>query len=209
MRTAFAFCFAAVGLVWAAPCAHADLGNLLTNPGAETGDLTGWTVIDESITGPVSAVTPGQHSGTYWFRSDFSTLNSAEDIWYVTQTVSASDAIRGHIWGYTNSSGETVRLTVSEYDGVNLIGQVYDSGWLQTFNAWQRIEFDWTTLNPATDTVEFKVGARKPAIVGVGNDSGFDDAHLEMVPAPGAVLLGAMGLGLVGWFQRRARKQKA
>jgi len=66
-------------------------------------------------------------------------LNSAEDIWYMTQTVSASGAVRGHIWGYTNSSSETVRLIVSEYEGAAPIGVVYDSGWLQTFNKWQKI----------------------------------------------------------------------
>jgi len=176
--------------------------NLLVNPGAETGDLTGWTVIDDSITGPVSAVTGGAHSGTYWFRSDFSTLNSAEDIWYMTQTVSASGAVRGHIWGYTNSSSETVRLIVSEYEGAAPIGVVYDSGWLQTFNKWQKIEFNWTALNPATDNVEFKVGARKPADVGIGNDSGFDDAFIA-VPLPGAVLLGLVGLSAAGIKLRR------
>ena len=192
--------------VFVAGSANADLTNLLTNPGAETGDLTGWTVIDESITGPVSAVTPGAHSGTYWFRSDFSTLDSAEDIWYMTQMVSASGAVRGHIWGYTNSSGETVRLTVSEYDGPTLIGAVYDSGWVQTFNTWQKIEFDWTGLNSATDTVEFKVGAMKPAIVGIGNDSGFDDAYL-VVPVPGAVLLGILGLSVVGMKLRKFARE--
>jgi len=30
--------------------------NLLTNPGAETGDLTGWTVIDETEGGPVGKI---------------------------------------------------------------------------------------------------------------------------------------------------------
>ncbi|HEX4702689.1 MAG TPA: hypothetical protein VH352_11220, partial [Pseudonocardiaceae bacterium] len=41
--------------------ANAANTNLITNPGFETGDLTGWA----TVTGTASIVSSGAHSGTY------------------------------------------------------------------------------------------------------------------------------------------------
>ena len=199
--------------------AMADL-NLLTNPGAEAGNLTGWTVLDESEGGPVSATpglfdppfTPlshpseiGPHSGSYIFSSNrnlYPPGYSGADTWYLTQTVATAGApvARGYVWGATNST-EYARLIVSEHYGSTWSG-IYDSGWVRSSYSWTQLSFDWTALNSSTYELEFRMGGYKPSGVGGANSAGLDDAFLA-VPVPGAVLLGILGLGAVGVKLRR------
>ena len=194
--------------------------NVLTNPGAETGDLTGWTVIDESEGGAVGAMqyiltpplTPpapnetGPHTGTYLFSGGRTTATTVEDVWWMTQTVATGGApvALGHVWGVTNST-EYFRLIVSEHLADDSWNILYDSGQVNSAWTWTQNSFGPISLDPTTYEVEFKMGGRKPATVGSYNSSGLDDAYLELIPEPLTVLGMLMGLGGVGAYIRRRR----
>jgi hypothetical protein len=207
----------------AAP-AMADL-NLLTNPGAETGDLTGWTVINESEGGPVGALpglydppfTPlthpdeiGPHSGSYIFSSSRTTPTSSKDYWQVTQTVDVTtrtkDIVMGSVWIATNST-EYARLILTEILSDSSTNRIYDSDPVghqgqHSTDVWTELSSGWITINPDTCFIEFMVTGLKPAGAGQYNSASFDDAFLA-VPVPGAVLLGIIGLGAVGLKLRK------
>lgn len=58
------------------PLPEIDWTSLITNPGAETGDLTGWT----SSSGVMLAATSNPHSGTYYFQADSLTTRYYQDV---------------------------------------------------------------------------------------------------------------------------------
>jgi hypothetical protein len=216
----------AVACAFMAVPAMADM-NLLINPGAETGDLTGWTVINQSEGGPVGAVpgiydppfTPlshpdeiGPHSGSYIFSSSRSTPTWAEDYWQVTQTVDVTmrtqDIALASVWIATNST-EYARLILTEILSDNSRVRIYDSSppgqspkGQHSTDVWTQLSSGWIGLDPSTVSLEFMVTGLKPANAGQYNSASFDDAFLA-VPVPAALLLGILGLGAAGWKLRK------
>lgn len=63
-----------------------------------------------------------------------------------------------------------------------------------TGSTWTLFTFDANVLGSPIDYVIFANG---------GNDIAFDDFGIEPIPAPGAAMLGLVGITLVGWFKRR------
>ncbi len=223
---------AAVVLVWVGVLAlpggsvHAITwsGNLLTNPGAETGDLTGWTVLDPPEFGAVIANTnlglgppwpDVPHSGTYLFASDHTYGTGVEDKWQISQFVDLTPymgygplVIQGGVWGSGNG-GEQVRLLVREYSG-STYTKAYDSGFGKYYPAvgeWGYVSFGPISLDPGVDRVEFIIGGMKKAGEGVCNQSGLDDALLQVaVPEPVTLAGLALGIGSLATYLRRRRQ---
>jgi len=60
-------------------------------------------------------------------------------------------------------------------------------------------EADFALSNAAATSIEFRISGSGLARVGISGD----DFGVFAVPAPGAIFLGALGAGLVGWLRRR------
>jgi hypothetical protein len=110
--------------------------------------------------------------------------------------------------------GKTIDLSATTYDAFSVIihndnNQAWDyrlfaaDGILDSGTAWQSLDsgssaafsVDLTGLNLANLTIGFQVGSQ----------GGPDIIHTSVspIPAPGAVILSSLGLGLVGWLKRR------
>ena len=100
---------------------------------------------------------------------------------------------------YTSGNGTTL---VDELAYVG-IGNAWWPGYGETpsTNAEKQAEIDDTvawisSIEPIDFTTSY-------SILGDDNITYTGSASVEVVPVPGAVLLGAMGLGMVGWMKRR------
>jgi hypothetical protein len=167
--------------------AHA---NVITNGGFESGDFSGWSKINwtsyDYVTTGIVGIAPEE--GSY-----FAVLSNTETqgLGGITQTVSTA-------------SGQTYLLSCWFANNLGTPNE-FEVNWnsnvlLDLVNSdkqpWTNYTFSVT--GTGSDVITF-MGSQTP------NWNGLDNISLTptTIPAPGAILLGSIGVGFVGWLRRR------
>jgi len=209
--------FVAFVLAFVVVPASADF---MTNGGAETGDLTGWTVdisgatsgntdMIEAVTSqPQSTGTVLPYAGDYFFTfANSSTRTSADRTGGIPRTISMSQTGTSGLgsavltldgWVQTesyqglNDDGEAVLTLYGDAAETSIVDTV-STGLLSSHGAWSL--FSVSLANPGG------VDHWKVTLLGTVNSTTYANTFYDdvsLVPIPGAVLLGMLGLSVVG-----------
>lgn len=209
------------GLMLAASSAQANI----TNGSFETGDLTGWLSI-VPLGGSVNVVT--NHSDTTWpggvppvvpgvttwgptDGSNFALLKTdGPGSWTLLGQIFYAPAGYTLTVDYFWDSQDYVPFNDMAagriYAGVGIGGPVVTNLFFESIatDPGNHYGTPWTTVShtfasSGTYTLAFGITNGLDSIL----DSYLGIDNVKLIPAPGAILLGSIGIGLVGWLRRR------
>ena len=192
----------------------------VTNGSFETGDLTGWSwtvPAGASIDVVTSHSDPGGTGTTSWAATDGSCFallktdgpGSLTQLYQSYSTTPGNPLVFDYFWDSRDSKPFDDTASLSIYSGVGLAGPLVGTVTLGSVNADPQDYWGtaWQTANlylgsAGIYTVVFEV---RNSLDGIKDSYlGIDNVVLfQAVPEPGAILLGAIGVGLVGWLRRR------
>ena len=196
--------------VVAALMLFASSAQALTNGSFETGDLTGWTTsIPSGGSITVESIHNGSQPGETWNPTDgqyfallktdgpgnkiqlsqtFTSGGTLTFDWFFNAEdyTPFNDSVEGSI---LDATGASTQLFYQ-----NIAGVAYYMG-----TPWATVSYNLPS--PGTYTLQFETWT-------VGDSSydsflGIDKVNVAVIPAPGAILLGSIGVSLVGWMRRR------
>jgi PEP-CTERM motif len=180
-------------------------GNLIVNPGFETGDFTGWTVVHNSngvlgikvYSGTLGGL-PVAHTGTY--AAIFGNYYEHPDSIYQDVPTLSGQSYQIEFW-LENTGGPQNSFDVS-WGGISLLS-------LQNSSVFGYTEYTFTeSASASATTLEFS-GTQTPAAYCL------DDVSVvpmgASVPEPASIALFGIGaVGAMGYtYARRSRRQRA
>ncbi|GGG22745.1 glycosyl hydrolase 53 family protein [Paenibacillus abyssi] len=144
--------------------------NLVSNPGYESGDLTGWTMTGTTTAGKIDESAGNAHSGSHSFNYHHNTDYSYK----LSQTITGlkNGTYRLKAWA-SGGGGETkLKLFAENYGGAALTTDAVNTGW----NVWKPYTVDNIQVTNGQVTIGFDVEAP-------GEVWGFFD-DFELIEAP-------------------------
>ncbi len=173
-------------------------GNLITNPGFETGDFTGWTVTHHGSTlvlpdGYVyHGMTYYSHTGNY-----FAGLGSNNQLDSLSQTLTTDPGQSYTISFWLASDGLTSNEFKVIWDGTTLSDQI-------NIPAQAYLEQTYTVQGTGSDTLAFEAG-NVPGYLSLDDVSVISTASSVPEPAGLTLLgLGIAGIASYGWRRRKS-----
>lgn len=170
------------------------LTNLITNPGAETGNFNSWTKVDGGSGWFVSGF---RHSGTYSFLSSYEwgTLSQEVDLvaaGYSGGTLDAQPQINFSTWiaGYDSWSGsnDPYSVTVELRDASHALVTSYATGDQTATGTWTEIGHTFTGYGTGVRYVYVQLRGKDSSWWSGNYGSAFDDTAVSIgVPTPPTV----------------------
>lgn len=165
--------------------------NLLSNPGAETGNFSGWTVTNGG--NGWAASNAYQHSGSYSFLASYDwgylsqeinlSANGYSDAYMDTQpTISAGLYALGTNW--TGSYADPYNLHVELRDVNHNALATYDSGTQYGTSSWVNLSHSFSSYGTGVRYVYFKMGGKDSEYWAGNYGIALDDASLTVTDGP-------------------------
>ena len=190
MEAVIRFALAVVALALAlANCHSADAGNLVDNPGFETGDFTGWTVGGLTAYTHVVSYAPYVNTGDY--GAQFSGVSGDAGLLSQTLTTVPGQEYVVDFWLY--SDGGLANGFSVTFDGNSLFSETNLPAAPYTQYTFNSTAIDSSAL------LQFSA-YDNPGFFGL------DDISVTAVPEPSAVVLFAVGAMGVAWAALRRRR---
>lgn len=210
MKKLIIICFIA-GLLFGVPRAQA---NVTTNGNFETGNLSGWTVFT-TVNGTVGTGMPdvvlfdtdndGFDSNAARFNvgtTDYPTRGGGGI--YQLVNIAQPGSYQYQAWtavldnrGTSNSDGGLFELLLDD-----VVVDSYDYGDVELNVAEHMLLADLIGVTAGIHEVRIRI-TREYISDDITPWQFVDDVSMTYIPAPGAILLGSIGVSLVGWLRRR------
>ena len=155
--------------------------NLLINPGAEDGDLTGWVAVSGDFKTSADGAFTSSHTGGWFFwagNASSSRMRQDVDVSAYTSEIDAgalSYDFSGWGKGFSAQPGDTHQFTVQELDNVGSVLATWSTTPAGGNSSW--VEYTHTkTLEAGTRTLRVRLDGSRSA--GASCDAYFDDMSL-------------------------------
>jgi hypothetical protein len=158
------------------------------------GNPDGYINIQDDVAGFLSAFAPSQFLGNL---SEFDDGLLSMDIILLKEAIGIPHDQFGLVTITGNSGSASLDMVpgTPATNWVTYAAPLTASNWGVTQSTWESILSDVIEISVIVDSYDF-----------YGDTIGFDNFEVTPVPAPGAVLLGSIGLALAGWKLRRRKE---